>query len=179
MDNKYENKNKAENENNKEAEIKDNLVIENGSNVDANKISNINLNEQVKEETNGNLEKKIKNKIEIVLLIHKFEKELDEIIKKSLENQHEIMRLEKVLLFKKNWIDDFIGIYLSFSKNKNRSIDDLYNGIINKQGFLKEIKNKEESYISFSFLTHLIIFNISSTSFISYFCYYFIYYYCK
>ena len=115
-----------------------------------NQNENINLNEQIKEETNGNSEKKIKNKIEIVLLIHKFEKELDDIMQKSLETQNEIMKLNELYLFKNNWIDDFIGFYLNLRMNKNRSIEDLYNGLKNDKAFLKETKNKGESYISYS-----------------------------
>ena len=115
-----------------------------------NQNENINLNEQIKEETNGNSEKKIKNKIEIVLLIHKFEKELDDIMQKSLETQNEIIKLNDLYLFKKNWIDDFIGFYLNLRMNKNRPIEDLYNGLKNDKAFLKEIKNKDNSYISYS-----------------------------
>ena len=109
-----------------------------------------NMNNQINEETN---EKKIKSIIQIILLIYKYEKELYNKIKESLNNT-QINKIEKCILLKKKWVDLFITIHSNDEIDnylKNNISDDIivninyiYSNIIkDKKEYLDNIKKAD------------------------------------
>ena len=118
----------------------------------------------IKDDRNKKIEKEIKDKIEIILLMHKFENELNEEITESSYNMQN--KVKKCVLIKKEWVDNFKNIHLNDEINQyleNSCSDEVitdieliyFNAIINKNNYYKKIKDAEiklglNDFINFS-----------------------------
>ena len=107
------------------------------------------LESEIKNEINAKIEKEIKDRIEIILLMNNFEKEMNKEIIESANNIN--YEIKECVLIKKEWVDNFKNIHLNDEIKeylKNPSSDDIitdveliyFNQIRNKKIIIKKLK---------------------------------------
>ena len=125
-----------------------------------------NNREEIKEDNNEEINKPIESIIEIVLLINKFENEIDK--KLIISSNSNKSKIEECLLLKEEWINNFKKIYINeeiekyltdlVSKDDNSVKKILFSSLKNKKDYIDKI-NKANFSIS---LNDIIYFNTNN-----------------
>ena len=125
-----------------------------------------NMKEEINEDNNGEINNMVESIMEIILLMNKFEKEIDK--KLNFSSNSKENKIEECLLIKQEWLEKFKKTYINeeieecitnlVSEDVNSNIKILFSGIKNKKDYFNKINEAELSLAPYD----IIYFNTSN-----------------